>query len=260
MISTQESLLSACENNELDILEKLLQNNNNDINERNEYDDTLLVTAYIKGDCCDGILECLIKHNADINYINKYGISVLSHACRHDSGCTDKVKILLENGANVNNVCTGSSRQQTTTYLARTTPLHEACKLGSYFSSEVSTVRVLLEAGANPNQYDKVGMTPLHYATLFGKEDIVSLLLEYGADPDIADKKGRTALHMIHGTPSYLVKANSVNDVIVDLLLEYSADMDLMDDNCVSPLSMHNCGIERKTRVAHKMIVRKLRR
>ena len=51
----------------------------------------------------------------------------------------------------------------------------------------------LLELGADPNQADGTGKTPLMYAAEFGPEH-VKALLKAGADPKAKDKKGRTAL------------------------------------------------------------------
>lgn len=54
-------------------------------------------------------------------------------------------------------------------------------------------VRILIEAGANPNEQDKLGQTPLHLAAKNG--DIVSLriLLVAGADTGKKDLRGKTA-------------------------------------------------------------------
>ena len=57
-------------------------------------------------------------------------------------------------------------------------------------------VKLLLEAGANPNIGRKDGVRPL--AAVFlkrmdSREEIIRLLLEYGADPSLADKPKQTA-------------------------------------------------------------------
>jgi hypothetical protein len=63
----------------------------------------------------------------------------------------------------------------------------------------IDVVRVLLEAGENPNRYNPVGghshTTPLHQAALIGNEALVRLLLERGADPNMRDL-------MWNGTPA----------------------------------------------------------
>ena len=52
-------------------------------------------------------------------------------------------------------------------------------------------VRVLLEAGAAPNNRDQLGLTALHGTT---SVPIARLLLEAGADPSLRSNGGRTAL------------------------------------------------------------------
>lgn len=57
-------------------------------------------------------------------------------------------------------------------------------------------VKLLLEAGADPNRGRKDGVRPL--AAVFLKKtdnraDIIRLLIEYGADPSLADKPGQNA-------------------------------------------------------------------
>ena len=60
-------------------------------------------------------------------------------------------------------------------------------------------VRILLEAGEDPNRYNPLGghshTTPLHQAALIGNEPLVRLLLERGADPNMRDL-------MWNGTPA----------------------------------------------------------
>ena len=55
----------------------------------------------------------------------------------------------------------------------------------------VEIVRIMLEAGEDPNRYNPLGghshTTPLHQAALIGNRELVDLLLEHGARPDIKD-------------------------------------------------------------------------
>lgn len=64
---------------------------------------------------------------------------------------------------------------------------------------QVEIVRLLLEAGEDPNRYNPLGAhshsTPLHQAALTGNRELVELLLQYGASPDTRDL-------MWHGTPA----------------------------------------------------------
>ena len=57
-------------------------------------------------------------------------------------------------------------------------------------------VKLLLEAGSNPNIGRKDGVRPL--AAVFlkrmdNREEIIRLLIDHGADPSLADKPGQTA-------------------------------------------------------------------
>jgi hypothetical protein len=62
--------------------------------------------------------------------------------------------------------------------------------------SSLEMIRLLLVHGANPNQQNARGRTPLHHGAARGREDIVSLLLEHKADPNLPDKDGATPLDL----------------------------------------------------------------
>ena len=53
-----------------------------------------------------------------------------------------------------------------------------------------------LNAGADINQRDSEGYTPLHWAAYYGRVDAAQLLLDRGANPEIGDNSGRTALEV----------------------------------------------------------------
>ena len=55
----------------------------------------------------------------------------------------------------------------------------------------------LIAGGANVNQKDKEGQTPLHMAALFCYPKIAQALLDNGADKTIKDNDGQTALEMV---------------------------------------------------------------
>ncbi|MGP0076113.1 MAG: ankyrin repeat domain-containing protein [Bryobacteraceae bacterium] len=67
---------------------------------------------------------------------------------------------------------------------------HRALALASQFG-HVSIVRLLLDAGEDPNRYNPVGFhshsTPLHQAALAGHDDVVRLLVERDARLDTKD-------------------------------------------------------------------------
>jgi ankyrin repeat protein len=67
---------------------------------------------------------------------------------------------------------------------------HLALSLGANFG-QVEVVRLLLDAGEDPNRYNPVGghshTTPLHQAAGAGHDQVVRLLVERGARLDIKD-------------------------------------------------------------------------
>jgi hypothetical protein len=75
---------------------------------------------------------------------------------------------------------------------------HLALALASQFG-QIEIVRMLLDAGEDPNRYNPVGghshSTPLHQAAAAGNEEMVRLLVERGARLDMKDV-------LWHGTPA----------------------------------------------------------
>jgi uncharacterized protein len=58
------------------------------------------------------------------------------------------------------------------------------------------TMRLLLEAGADPNQRQRGGFTPLHEAAHTDDVEMARLLLDHGADPALTADDGRDARRM----------------------------------------------------------------
>jgi uncharacterized protein len=71
------------------------------------------------------------------------------------------------------------------------TAMHSAA---SRLQSDV--VRILLEAGANPNVRQSAGWTPLHAAAMNGDLTSVELLLAWGADPTANNDEGRSVIDL----------------------------------------------------------------
>ena len=57
-------------------------------------------------------------------------------------------------------------------------------------------VRILLEAGANPNVRQSAGWTPLHAAAMNGDLTSVELLLASGADATATNDEGRSVIDL----------------------------------------------------------------
>lgn len=55
-------------------------------------------------------------------------------------------------------------------------------------------VKAVCQSGAELNEHNREGLTPLSLATKLGSNDIIKILLEYGADINYKNDKGTTAL------------------------------------------------------------------
>jgi ankyrin repeat protein len=63
-------------------------------------------------------------------------------------------------------------------------------------AGQVDVVKLLIGNGANPNDNDRDGLTPLHHAAYEGHLGVVTTLIHSGASPGRLDREGQTALHM----------------------------------------------------------------
>jgi serine/threonine-protein phosphatase 6 regulatory ankyrin repeat subunit A/serine/threonine-protein phosphatase 6 regulatory ankyrin repeat subunit B len=178
---------------------------------------TALMWAAEKGD--KEVCELLISKGADVNAKDKNGLTPLHLACWQEAkDSSASVKALLEAGANVKatdkdgwtplhfaaqshaevialllragaDVNAASSEEN-----GRYTPIHVACWSDAKDSS--SSVKALLEAGANVKAVDKGGRTALHWAAGNGYKDICELLISKGADVNARNNDGFTALRL----------------------------------------------------------------
>lgn len=113
-----------------------------------------------------GAVQSLIDAGADVNRAPPDAFSPLQHASRE--GSTAKVAALIAGGADVN-LMHGSEHA-----------IHLACK-----KKRTEVVELLVDNGADLNEKDGDGKTPLFYAAEVNVKDIVKKLLKGGANINI---------------------------------------------------------------------------
>jgi ankyrin repeat protein len=131
------------------------------------------------------VKEYLISQGADVNYTGFAEGTVLMLAA--GAGAIEIVHRLIELGADVNRAM--SNRGETA--------LHQAAQAG-----QTATLRLLLDAGANPNAFTVTGActemacgplrgeTALHFAAAYANAGMIEALLAAGADKTIPDGYG----------------------------------------------------------------------
>lgn len=150
----------------------------------------------------------LISNGASLNSINNAGLTPLHIATRQRN--MQLVELLLSKGADANARREGSGNalyEVQTADMARqliehgananeadangVSPLHIAAG-----KNRIDVVRFLLKQGADINAQDKqTGDSPLHYAMAVAFPDMAQLLLDSGASIDMPNASGYTPLH-----------------------------------------------------------------
>jgi hypothetical protein len=103
------------------------------------------------------------------------------------------------------------------------TPLHYAASAG-----RIEEGKLLLENGAVLDFRDAEGATPLYFAAYFGKTEMAVFLLEKGADPNAGNQANYTPLHMA---------AERGHLPVVEALLAHGGDPNFAARNGDTPLS-----------------------
>lgn len=118
-------------------------------------------------------------------------------------------------------------------------------------AGDLDAVNALLEAGADPNQFDFPGFTPLYFAAQNGHTEIVRALLEAGANPNIQTDDGVTPLFKT------IQIGGDRHIEIVRALIEAGADLNIQDYNIYAisgRTPLHMAAIEGYTDIARALI------
>jgi len=119
-------------------------------------------------------------------------------------------------------------------------PLHWASKFG--YEDIIST---LISKGANVNLQDIDGNTPLHLASLFDRSPAVQLLVTNGADTNLKNVVGDTPLHLA---------ALTGNDNVVSLLIDAGIDVDTQ--NNAGNTALHRAVFSRQLAITRTLLTR----
>jgi ankyrin repeat protein len=187
------------------------------------------------------VVRLLIAAGADVNAKNNDGAAPLVIALRN--GQVTMAKTLIAAGAEnvVMKVHFPKIRAEWEVGRGGTLLLHAAVRIGRRASiaerSDINEpnqpnwprewMEFLLANGADPNERDRKGDTPLHAAILERNEEAVRLLIAHGADVKARNLAGSTILH--YGASEGLTG-------VISLLLEKGADVNAQDNDDDTPL------------------------
>lgn len=125
------------------------------------------------------MIKCLIRCGANVNRVNlTQNSTALILGVR--TGNIEVVRFLLDCGADINLTVNGTSS------------LH----VSRFSSPEMDMVQLLVANGANVDEREKTGHTPVIYAAQMGKLDILKVLVDSGANIHMETNDGGSALYM----------------------------------------------------------------
>ena len=183
---------------------------------------TLLCQAVRQGK--EWAVNLLLKKGADPHKIDDFGRQALHYAI--EAGQESMVRVLIDHGG-IQHVTAGRMLNNMSLHLAVSkanltiiemilkagadtneqnwsgdTALHELIRRQPTHLAQI--VGLLMKFGAQVNMGNNEANTPLHFAVLFGRPEVVQMLLDAGADPLLADVYGETAMDMARKWSSWL--------------------------------------------------------
>lgn len=213
-----------------------------------------------KGNFTGGI-QLLFNHGASMNSVDNYGLTPYLWAVI--SGNRNATQLLISLGTDINSLGAGANRRSALgwaaslghssmaeflvrtganvmkmTQITQVSPLEEAAACG-----DLSTVRLLLDYGADPNYRDRDGWSPIHRAAEEGHWDVVLSLLNYGANVNAVSSYGTSTLHCA---------ANGGHHRIVSELLQRGADP--LKSSCHGWTALHHAAFMGYPRVVKTLL------
>ena len=205
------SIHDAAKRGDIEAVKQYLADNAN-VNSKDSKGMTPLHAAAIRNH--KEIAQLLIANGADVNAQLGNGWTLLHETARF--GNIETAELLIANGADVNSKVDtgllGAMEKDSPLFVAEYHGQKEIAallrkhggKTGHELKAEESLhiaaqygnlelVRKHLDASADVNEVDVMGMTPLHLACAGGNHDVVSLLIENGADVGAKITPGRPA-------------------------------------------------------------------
>jgi ankyrin repeat protein len=239
MESDEDTFFKAVDRGDVKAVKKFLENGE-DINARNQWDETALIVAAGDGDLemvqmlieagadvnaietdvnpkvkttallvavkrdYAEITQILIDAGADLNMRYKYDTSILSEAVMSDA--VNAAQALLDAGAEIE---AANEKGETSLFIA-----------AAYGRKALP---LLIRAGANVNTKNTSGDTALMFAAMTGELESIRQLLKAGADVNVAGPLGNTALIYAAGMlrsrmESYKVDEATVTAMVKELL------------------------------------------
>lgn len=182
------------------------------------------------------IVQILIDAGCNVNTRNSGGDTPLTAACKRANA--EVVRTLIAAGANVNKTGMHEFTPIVAVFYApkmnQTLAEHGFVEKDNDISSKiVSIVQMLLDAGANLNDRDLQGRTPLMLAVMLGFVEIAKILIAAGADVNAMSQPDSKVISLFRGdgisrTALHFAVEESQKDAIA-LLLEAGADPDIRD-------------------------------
>ncbi len=170
----------------------------------------------------------------DYNYEKKYYCSRVCE-CNHFS----KLMYLIINKTNINIIkdyITKNPDEINKTNAKNYTALMIAARYSNTISN-IGTVKLLLECGADINLKNNIGLTALMLASIYSNTDsnldTVKILLEHGADINLQTRDGTTALMCAARNSNTYSNLETVK-----ILLEHGADINLKTINGYTALML----------------------